>query len=379
METQIVLTKPLSLESGSDDDYSAPNLIQRILSLFKNIRPGSDLTRLQLPPAFNIPKSQLQCYGESVYSVSDDLLGKCNGGESPLERFIAVVAWCVSTLRPLIFGVAPYNPILGETHHISRGTLNVLLEQVSHNPPVSALYATDYEKENLEILWCHHLVSKFYGTSVETEVHGTRQLKLLNHGETYTMKCPKLSIKFFPVAGVEWSGISRICCDETGFEAELTYGGRSFLGLRGSPKSIKGKIFNSSSSKPLFEIGGHWDRTVTLKDLESGQVRVIYEAIEVITGLKIPIVRDPKGVWASESALVWSEVSKGILSKQWGRASEAKNAVEEKQRKLFKERASIGEIWVPKHFDVSYSKEQGWDCSPLQPLVPPAPIVVPLI
>lgn len=35
-------------------------------------------------------------------------------------------------------------------------------------------------------------------------------------------------------------------------------------------------------------------RTVTMKDLESGQVRVIYEAIEVISGLKIPIVRDPK-------------------------------------------------------------------------------------
>lgn len=29
-----------------------------------------------------------------------------------------------------MFGVAPYNPILGETHHASRGNLNVLLEQV---------------------------------------------------------------------------------------------------------------------------------------------------------------------------------------------------------------------------------------------------------
>ena len=33
-------------------------------------------------------------------------------------------------MRPVIFGVAPYNPILGETHHVSRGNLNVLLEQV---------------------------------------------------------------------------------------------------------------------------------------------------------------------------------------------------------------------------------------------------------
>jgi hypothetical protein len=47
----IVLTKPFSLRgdsnSDSEESYSAPNLLQRILSLFKNVRPGSDLTRFQ--------------------------------------------------------------------------------------------------------------------------------------------------------------------------------------------------------------------------------------------------------------------------------------------------------------------------------------------
>ncbi|EXB30984.1 hypothetical protein L484_016845 [Morus notabilis] len=330
---------------------------------------AKESTHNELPPAFNIPKSQLQCYGESMYSVSDDLLGKCNRGETPLERFIGAVAWGISTLRPLIFGVAPYNPILGETHHMSRGTLNVVLEQFVKRLRRAAQGPSYY----------HLCVTTFaIRTSVETEVNGTRQLKLLNHGETYTMKCPKLAIKFFPVTGVEWVGICRIRCNETDLEAELSYGGRSFLGFRGSPNSIKGKIFNSSSSKLLSEIGGHWNSTVTLKDLESGNVRVIYEAIEVISGLKTPIVKDPKAVWASESALVWSEVSRGILSKHWGSASEAKNAVEEKQRNLLRERESRCENWVPKHFIVSYSKEDGWSCFPLQKRVPPAPIVVPI-
>lgn len=54
----------------------------------------------------------------------------CNNGESPIDRFISVVAWTISTTRPVTFGVAPYNPILGETHHVSKGNLNVLLEQV---------------------------------------------------------------------------------------------------------------------------------------------------------------------------------------------------------------------------------------------------------
>ncbi|XP_024024223.1 oxysterol-binding protein-related protein 4C isoform X3 [Morus notabilis] len=292
-ETQIFLTKPLSLKGDVNDEDGVPNMLQRVLSLFKNVRSGSDLTRMQLPAIFNIPKSQLQCYGESVYCVGDDMLGKCNIEGSPSERFMAVVAWSISTLRPVDFGVAPYNPILGETHHVSRGTLNVLLEQISHHPPVSVLHATD-EKENLELLWCQHPVPKFFGTSVEAEIRGTRKLKLLNYGETYVMNSPKLSIKFFPVPGVEWTGNDRIRCYETGLEAKLSYGGRSFLGLRGNPGSIKGTIFESSSMKPLFEINGHWDRTVTVKDLTSGKVRVIYNSKEVISGLKTPMVKDPK-------------------------------------------------------------------------------------
>ena len=95
---------------------------------------------------------------------------------------------------------------------------------------------------------------------METEVRGKRQLKLHNHGETYEMNCPKLLIKLLPVPGVDWIGKERIHCQETGLEVELNYGGKSYFGLRGSHRSIKGKIFKSSSMKILLEIDGHWDR-----------------------------------------------------------------------------------------------------------------------
>ena len=82
-------------------------------------------------------------------------------------------------------------------------------------------------------------------------------------------------------------------------------------------------------------------------------------------------------MWASESSVVWAEVSQNILSKCWNKAREAKTAVEEKERELVRERKTKGETWVPKHFTVSHSKESGWNCFPNQKLVPPAPIVVP--
>lgn len=83
-------------------------------------------------------------------------------------------------------------------------------------------------------------------------------------------------------------------------------------------------------------------------------------------------------MWPSESAAVWSEVSQYIMRQDWEKASEAKKAVEEKQRKLLRERESAGETWVPKHFTVTCNKESGWDCSSIKKVVPPAPIVVPL-
>ncbi|KAI4335372.1 hypothetical protein L6164_014021 [Bauhinia variegata] len=374
-ETKIVLTKPFSL-GDSHDVYRAPNLLQRLLSLLKNARPGSDITRiqLQLPPLFNFPKSNLQCYGELVYCTSSDLLSKCNSGQSPLDRFISVVAWSISTTRPFIVGLSPYNPILGETHHVSKGNLNVLLEQISNDPAVAALHATD-EKENIEIIWCQYSVTQFNGTSAEAQVLGKRELKLLNHGESYEMNSPKFLARFLPIPGNDWIGNVNICCKESGLVAELCYRSHSFLGFGGSQRSIKGKIFDSSSLKVLYEVDGHWDRTVTVKDKRNGEVRVIYDAKQVISGLQAPILKDAESVRATESTLVWSELSQAIMKKDWEKAREAKKTVEERQRELERERESKGETWIPKHFVVSHIKEKGWECSPIQKWVPAAPII----
>jgi hypothetical protein len=50
---QVVLTKPLSVDGDVAADYKAPNLVQRMLSLIRNIRPGSDLTHFQASQVFS--------------------------------------------------------------------------------------------------------------------------------------------------------------------------------------------------------------------------------------------------------------------------------------------------------------------------------------
>ncbi|CAN0839049.1 Oxysterol-binding protein-related protein 4C [Linum grandiflorum] len=376
-EKTVVLTKPMSVDGDddADSDYRTPNIVQRILSLFKHVRPGSELTGFQLPPSFNYPKSQLQLYGESVYSAGKDMLGECNEAVDPLERFTKVVSWSISTTRPSIFGVAPYNPILGETHHVSSRSLNLRLEQVSHHPPITALHATD-QMHNLSVVCFHRPVPRFLGTKVEVEVQGKRILKLMNHDETYVMNSPNLLIKFLPPS-VDWVGTVDISCQQTGYEARLTYTTSSLMGRASNNNGITGKIYKfspSTSSRTLLcTLSGHWTSSVKIKD-QKGE-RVIYSAKEVASKLKAPVLKDPQKVLPSESTLVWSEVSRAIMSKNWDKAKEAKRAVEEKQREIARERRSRGENWVPKYFTPSSKDDEYF---PTDKLVPPAPIVVPL-
>ncbi|XP_047308174.1 oxysterol-binding protein-related protein 4C-like [Impatiens glandulifera] len=375
----VVITAPLGLDedSSSSDDrqYKAPNLLRRILSLVKNIRPGTSLISFQLPPEFNIPKSMLQIYGETVCCVNKEMIGKCNEGKDPIERFLNVLAWNLSTFRSLPFGVAPYNPILGETHHISRGSLNVLLEQVSHHPPVSALHATD-DKNRVEIIGCHYSVPKFVGNGVDTQVLGTRELKLLNNGENYVMNHPRLVIRFLPVPSVLWSGNVSVLCEQSGLEARLTFGGGFFLGS--NSRSVRGKIILRPSNKTLYEISGRWDGVVSAKDVSNGSMRVVYDAKEVLSGLKTPTLEDPQGLWGTDSILVWRKVNEGIVKGRWDEAREAKTEVEEKERALVRERNEKGESVSPKHFSISHTIENGWHCLPLQKSVSLAPLIVPI-
>ncbi|XP_010539416.1 PREDICTED: LOW QUALITY PROTEIN: oxysterol-binding protein-related protein 4B-like [Tarenaya hassleriana] len=358
---EVVIAKLYSLEDEEDSNYTASNLIRRILSLFKNVRPGSDLTHFQLPPHFNIPRSQLQCYGEMVYSFGgQDLLGQCNGGDRQIERLKSVVTWNISTLRPLIFGMAPYNPVLGETHHVSHGNIHVLVEQVSHHPPVTA----------------STVVPRFRGAYMEAEVKGKRTLKLLNRGETYEMNSPNLVMRFLPVTRAYWAGKVRIKCLENDLEAELHLATDSLMGIRGNDRSIKGKIYDSSSGKKLYEIYGHWDTTVMAKDLKNGKLEVMYNATENLTGLKTPIVKDLKEVGERESTAVWSQVSKAIMEQDWEKARAAKTALEEIERESRREKEASGKTWVPRHFSVvRHGKD--WSCSPLHPTISHAPITVP--
>jgi len=92
---------------------------------------------------FKEPLSFLQRLAECLeYS---NLLDQAALADSPVERFHYLTAFVVSTLSSHIERMSkPFNPLLGETYELQMNddqhSFHFISEQVSHHPPVSALF-----------------------------------------------------------------------------------------------------------------------------------------------------------------------------------------------------------------------------------------------
>ncbi|CAM6109955.1 unnamed protein product [Calypogeia fissa] len=368
-QSSIIISPPIALDRNeiynTGLEAKQKGLVYQVLDILKTT---SDLASFQVPVPINLPKSQLQCYGEQVFCSKQDLLGPCADGQTPLDRFVAVVRWHISLVRPVPFAKAPYNPILGETHHVTAGDLNLITEQVSHHPPVSALYATN-SKRKIEILQWNFSQPKFYGNSVSVGVGGRRTLTLLVHGEIYETTSPALTFRFWPGVVSEWTGDTMVKCAQTGLEAVVSFKSKSYFSTKGN--QVSGKIFRTSSQQNLYTLSGSWDESVMLEG-KGGKKSVLYNGKVNLTNIKTAVVENPRALSPTESVVVWSQVTKGVWNQDWEAARAAKTSVEETQRALRKQREKAGETWKPKYFNKL--ADGGWEWALKDKPVPPAPI-----
>jgi len=79
------------------------------------------------------------------------------------------------------------------------------------------------------------------------------------------LTAPELVIRIFRGA-VEFNGETTITCEKTGVSAKIKYKAKPIFG--GSWNAIEGKVVDSNG-KTQYEISGHWDSVVNLKDLRT--------------------------------------------------------------------------------------------------------------
>nr|XP_034838979.1 oxysterol-binding protein-related protein 8 isoform X2 [Maniola hyperantus] len=348
--------------------------------LLKQVRPGMDLSKVVLPTFILEPRSFLDKLSDNYYHA--DLLSQAQAAEDPYQRFKGVLKWYLSGLYRKPKGLKkPYNPVLGETfrccwRHTDNETYTYYIaEQVSHHPPVSAFYISN-RKDGFVIEGSLLARSKFYGNSTSAILEGCARIHFLNWGETYITTAPYAHCKGIVIGtlSMELGGKVHVMCQETGYQADVEFKLRSFLGGADQTNAISGRIKKGKDTIAFVE--GYWDGKIDIKDKRTGEETNLLD-VAILKEHRLPrylVKLDKQQEW--ESQRLWIKVSEAIHNEDQIVATEQKTVIEEAQRARARNLVSP---WMPRLFhrgDGALPPEgitdQGWkynhtSTSPWQP------------
>ncbi|XP_048580502.1 oxysterol-binding protein-related protein 11 isoform X2 [Nematostella vectensis] len=376
------VTDEVVYSSGEEPEHqSVEEHKSVILHLLSQLKLGMDLTKVVLPTFILEPRSLLEMYAD--FFAHPDMFIRIADGLTAEDRILAVLEFYLTSFhvgRKGSLAKKPYNPILGETFTCSwdvreecstgmeRNPLNLandvsvmeddrglrfVAEQISHHPPVSGFYAECPRKKiclNAHI-WTK---SKFYGMSIGVANVGEAVITLLEHEEEYHFTFPSAfcrSILTFP--WVELGGKLHITCPKTGYNASVTFHTKPFYG--GKLHRVTGEVKNASTGKVICKVAGEWNGKIEFNYTSNQeQAKVIdTKTLKVYHKRVRPVLSQED----NESRRLWHTVTSGLRSKNTVSATEAKHALEEKQRKEARERAETGAEWKPRMF---HRHNEGW-------------------
>jgi oxysterol-binding protein-related protein 8 len=227
----------------------------------------------------------------------------------------------------------PYNPLLGEEffafwdHGDSKSVY--VAEQVSHHPPVSAIYIEN-RKKNIAInaqIWTK---SKFLGNSAASIPIGEARFYVTNRDEYYSITFPTIYAcgLFIGKLRMELGGKQKIVCEKTGLTAEIEFRTKPMFG--GDYNRVRGKIEDSKGNS-LYTFEGKWDSDIQLKNTQqNGDKQVMFDAKTCPLQRKYVTKIDKQGPW--ESRRVWTGLSDALRKNDHDQGTKVKTYLEDKQR-----------------------------------------------
>lgn len=160
----------------------------------------------------------------------------------------------------------PFNPLLGETYELISNEKNfrVCCEQVSHHPPISAVYSESLKSLGNKPLW------KYYGSvnpqmklnvlsaCVEAFPEGIQTIEFLNHGEVYTYHNLKVSAHNLILGKLwfEYTGRTEIVNHKNNYKCILDF--KPYSWFKGQVNRVEGYILDSNDNK-IALLSGKWD------------------------------------------------------------------------------------------------------------------------
>ncbi|KAJ3551917.1 hypothetical protein NP233_g12990 [Leucocoprinus birnbaumii] len=247
----------------------------------------------------------------------------------------------------------PLNPVLGELFYgywpdsNGRGRTTLLVEQVSHHPPITA-YVIENKSKGLKLVGHNAQKTSFSSGSIIVRQIGHAILTV--DSTEYLITLPKLRIDglWYGSPYIELSDTSYIIGG--GYLSTIEYKGKGYF----SGKSHQFK----ATVTPLPGMGGSATKEQTIEGLwhekskhtkgGSGDFHDVVtkhkEIVQVVGGEK----DGEQGEY--ETRKLWNLVAKGIKEGDYELASREKSRIENEQRQMRKDEAAEERKWELKHF-----------------------------
>ncbi|KAJ8075027.1 Oxysterol-binding protein 4 [Marasmius tenuissimus] len=335
-------------------------------SFLKSIASMSgDLSSMTAPPFILSPVSLTEF--PAYWCELPELFAAIAAHANDEERMIAVVKWFISTLKgqyttrndTMGSEKKPLNPALGELFYgrwpdkNGRGQTDLLVEQVSHHPPITA-YVIENKQKGVKLVGHNAQKTSFSSGSIIVKQigHATLTVKLPSGGTAeYLITLPKLRID-----GI-WYGSPYIELTDNSYIISRThvcsieYKGKGYFG--GKSHSFKAIITSAPGQGGASKdhvIEGLWHTTSKyVGGPRSGSdfhdVNHPKEEVTAIGG------ESDGSMGAFETRELWKHVAKGIREGDFDTASKEKSKIENEQRQRRKDEAAAGTSWKLKHFE----------------------------
>ncbi|KAH8114912.1 Oxysterol-binding protein [Phellopilus nigrolimitatus] len=318
-----------------------------------------DLSSLTAPPFILSPISLTEF--PAYWCERPELFAAIADGPTAEDRALRVLKWFISTLKgqyttrneSMGSEKKPLNPVLGELFYgrwpdkNGRGLTELVVEQVSHHPPITAYYISN-ESKGLALQGHNAQKTSFSGASIIVKQIGHAILTLdLPSGEkeTYLITLPRLVIAGLLVGSpyIELSESSYIA-SSTGYLSTIDYSGKGYFS--GKAHTLKAIVTNPTltAAHPLYVVEGQWD-AISHDKKTGAEFTNVTSPKEEVNVAPIDAQAD-----SFESRRLWKKVADGIRTGDFDTASREKGKIENEQRQRRRDEQARGEKWQLKHF-----------------------------
>ncbi|KAF2133105.1 oxysterol binding protein-like protein [Dothidotthia symphoricarpi CBS 119687] len=283
--------------------------------------------------------------------------------KDPAKRAVLVLKWFLSTLKQQYASRSeklgsekkPLNPFLGELFlgkwEDAAGTTQLVSEQVSHHPPVTAY--SIWNNQHGVRLQGYNAQKASFKTTINVKQIGHAMLHLDAFNEDYLITLPSLHIEGL-ISGspfVELNGSTYIQ-SSSGYTSRIDYSGKGWVS--GKKNTFSAVVYPDGREKEkLYTAEGQWSDAFQIKDHKTKTVIAAHDhKVTKPTQLFVAAVEQQDDL---ETRRAWKKVADAIVKGDMDKTSYEKTIIENRQREMRKQEKEAGHEWERTFFTRSAS------------------------